>query len=399
MGTIDIRPATEGDWDSLFHVDGRNFGFSYSAEDIEERKPILELSRFRLACDGAEVVGIAGSYALDMTLPGGSAVPTGGVTWVSVAATHRRQGILRRLIAAVHADIEGRGEPLASLTASEGGIYERFGYGVASRSRVIRIETAGVHIRPEYVRPIGSVRYMEPAQAATEIPRLWEIHRRLRAGEVSRSSAWHTALLNERSRPFDGAGEARYLLHPEGYAVYRVAGSWTPGFPAHEVRLLELVATTPDAHVSLWHTLLNIDLVRTITGRRVVPDDDPLPYLLNDPRAVRTVALNDGDWVNVLDPAIAFGARTYAVADRVVVEVDGRRWAIEGGPDGASAKQVRSKPDLTMTQSALGPVLLGGIRPSTLAAGRRLTARNVEALRRADVFFTTAPTPNCQTPY
>ena len=69
-----------------------------------------------------------------MTLPGGAAVPTGGVTWVSVAVTHRRQGLLGRLLEATHEDIDGRGEPLAALTASEGGIYERFGYGIASRA-------------------------------------------------------------------------------------------------------------------------------------------------------------------------------------------------------------------------------------------------------------------------
>ena len=44
----------------------------------------MELDRFRVAVDGGRVVGTAGSYTLDMTVPGGGAVPTGGVTFVGV---------------------------------------------------------------------------------------------------------------------------------------------------------------------------------------------------------------------------------------------------------------------------------------------------------------------------
>jgi predicted acetyltransferase len=46
---------------------------------------------------------------------------------VVVAPTHRRRGLLTALIEAVHDQAVERGEPLAGLTASEGGIYRRFG--------------------------------------------------------------------------------------------------------------------------------------------------------------------------------------------------------------------------------------------------------------------------------
>ena len=65
------------------------------------------------------------------------------MTWVSVAVTHRRQGIMTRLLDAVHDDIDARGEPLAALTASEGGIYERLGYGIATRRRIDQHRPAG----------------------------------------------------------------------------------------------------------------------------------------------------------------------------------------------------------------------------------------------------------------
>ncbi len=119
-------------------------------------RSIVDLGRFRIAVDRGAVVGCSGSFGFDMTLPGGAAVPTGGVTWVSVAVTHRRQGLLGRLLEATHEDIDGRGEPLAALTASEGGIYERFGYGIASRVRVTAIDrhraAATTGVRADHAR-------------------------------------------------------------------------------------------------------------------------------------------------------------------------------------------------------------------------------------------------------
>jgi predicted acetyltransferase len=83
----------------------------------------------------------------------------------------------------------------------------------------------------------------------------------------------------------------------------------------------------------------------------------------------------------------------------LIIEVDGCRWAIDGSPDGATCSRVRSKPDITMDHASLGVLLLGGVRPSVLAAGRRLEFRNDEALGRADLFFPTSPLPHCQTYY
>ena len=104
------------------------------------------------------MVGAAGSYELQMTMPGGRPLPTGGVTWVSVAVTHRRQGIMTRLLGAVHDDTQGRGELLAALTASEGGIYERLGYGIASRRRIASIDRRAAHLQERFAADPWSVR-------------------------------------------------------------------------------------------------------------------------------------------------------------------------------------------------------------------------------------------------
>jgi predicted N-acetyltransferase YhbS len=137
---IEIRTPTDDDWRAVSLADYRSFGVVPSPDEENRERPVIDLDRFRMAVDAGEVVGVAGSFAFPMTMPGGATLPVGGVTWVSVAVTHRRQGLLGRLMDALHRDIDDRDEPLAVLTASEGGIYERYGYGVATRRRVLAID-------------------------------------------------------------------------------------------------------------------------------------------------------------------------------------------------------------------------------------------------------------------
>src|SRR6187399_3238329 len=102
--SIEIRPPTDDEWPAVCRADGRAFGSAFTAEEIEELRPLHDMKRFRVAYDGNEIVSVAGSYALNVTLPGGASVPMGGVTWVSTAATHRRQGLMRRVIDEIHTD-------------------------------------------------------------------------------------------------------------------------------------------------------------------------------------------------------------------------------------------------------------------------------------------------------
>ena len=395
---IELRAPTDHEWPDVYAADARAFGASYTAEEIERKRPLHDMSRFRIAVDRRHIVGVAGSYALDATLPGGASVPMGGVTWVSVAVTHRRQGLMRRLIGAIHDDIDGRDEPLASLYASEGGIYHHVGYGPATQVRVTAIDPRFTRMRAECAPSAGTVGYLEGDEIVPAIDALWQRFRMVRAGEAAKSRSDHEFFVESGKIASDGYTASTYLAHRDGYAVYRTKMQWNDGHPAHSVFVSEFAAVTSEAHAALWHALLSLDLVGSITSR-IVPIDDPLPSLLENPRALRTTDLNDGAWLNVRDVTRCFGARTYRSADRIVVEVDGIRWAIDGGPDGASCKIVRSKPDLFASLGAFSSLLYGGVLPSALVAGRRMRARNNDVLARADIFFTTSLAPHCQSQY
>jgi predicted acetyltransferase len=395
---IELRTPSDDDWTAISQFDGRTFGATYTAEEVERQRPMHDMSRFRVAHDGRQIVGVAGSYELDATLPGRQVVRMGGVTWVGVAATHRRRGVMRRLIGAVHDDIDAREEPLASLYGSEGGIYHHVGYGTATQVRVTSIDVRTAAMRPEFEPAPGSVRYVDSDDLVPTLERIWTRFRSRRAGEIGRSRADHEYFVASGVTERDGYSAVAYLAHRDGYAAYRTKMQWNDGHPAHTVAVSEVAAATSDAHAALWYTLLNLDLVGTITSRSIAIDD-PLPMMLQNPRSLRTTNLNDGVWLNVRDVPSCFGARTYRTAERFVVQVDDARWAIDGGPDGASCTRVKSRPDLVTSHGPFSALLYGGVLPSALVAGGRMNARRADALERADVFFTTSLAPHCQSLY
>jgi predicted acetyltransferase len=298
---------------------------------------------------------------------------------------------------ALHADMVERGDVVGGLTASEGGIYERFGYGVASSQRMVEIDRVRARVRPDVDQP-GDVSYVPPDRVRDVMLKHWDRYRRTCPGELSRSEAWTDRLLELRNKPTDGLSPAFVLAHPDGYASYRIKESWNDGKPSHRLEVMELAACSPSAHAALWSVLLSVDLVGTV-AKRGLALDDPLPLLLTNQRLVRTTDLNDGLWLRPLDAVVLLATRSYGTADRLVVALEdtGERIVVDGSPEGAEARRARTRPDLTCTRAALGALLLGGVRASYLAAGGRIVEERAGALRRADAFFQADRLPLLQT--
>ncbi len=390
MGNITLRRATDDDFAAIAEFDGAIFGDIWSAEELELLRPILDLDRFVLAHDGDALVGVSGNHSLEVTVPGPSVERAAGLTWVAVAPTHRRQGVLTRMMDELHADADAHGEAIVMLTASEGAIYSRFGYGVASQCRVTEIDRRRTQVLPEHHPQPGDVKLADGYNddVLDQIAALFDRVRRQRVGDIDRSLA--NFRLERQSR---GAG-VRWAVHADGFASWKITAKWNNGHPAHEMDLYDLIAATPEAYAALWHTVLSVDLVGPIRSFRAVAIDDHLPYLLSDPRSVRTVELNDMLWIHVRDARAALAARTYGTEDSLVIEVDGDRWKIDGSPEGAVVKPAKRRPDLVMDGAALGSIYLGGFRPSELVRGGRIEARNADLLRRADHFFSADRMPH-----
>lgn len=396
MSPPTLRRATADDLPALFEADGRGFGFHYTEQAREDATPTLDPSRFLVAVDGDTIVGVTGSYAFDVTPPGGKPVATEGVTWVSVAPTHRRRGVLRALFDEQHRGFVAAGTPLAVLTASEGGIYGRFGYGPATVDRTVEVNRAQAVLRAGVPDP-GGVRYATPAEFADRAP---DVHARWCAvtpGAVSRGPAWWRRHVLDREYVRGGASAMFHLVHPDGFASYRIQDD--------VCRVVDLVAVTGEAHVALWRVLLALDLVDVVRTRMALGADDPLPFLLTDPRAVRQTDDRHGMWARVLDVPAALSARRYATEVDAVLEVHdgvwgrGGRFHLVGGPDGADCTASVREPDAHVEVGALGAVYFGGHRLRTLVAAGRASVADPRTLRRLDLALTADADPRYGTSF
>src|SRR5690348_446563 len=160
-------------------------------EDFGRFMKTLERERFYAAYDGDAPVGTAADFAFTLTVPGGE-LAAGGVTWVAVLPTHRRQGVLTELMRRELQDIHERGEPLAVLWASEAAIYGRFGYGLAAPHFEMEADCARFAFRDD-PGPQGKVRMLSLENAVDPVTRVYERVRPIVPGFVGRSREWWTA--------------------------------------------------------------------------------------------------------------------------------------------------------------------------------------------------------------
>lgn len=379
---------------------GQYFGMEPTEERLERFSKNLPLERMHAASENGTIIGGAGAFPFELTVPGG-VVPTAGITVVGTFPTHRRRGVLRTMMRAQLDDVHARGEPLALLWASEDTIYGRFGYGMAS-------QVADVSIPKEYsafARPLereGTLRIVDVTEALTLFPRVWDRVRRRTPGMFARTRNWWE--LRVLFEPPGGGGEGgpkRFVVleragRPEGYAIYRHKPKWDEGISNSELQVVEAIALDGQPTAELWRYLLDIDWSEKITSS-LLPVDHPLWWLLATPRRMRP-RISDGLWLRLVDVGAALSAREYASDGAVVLDVidefcpwNAGRWRIARG----RAKRTTSGAQLRLDVSALGSAYLGAFSFSGLVRGGRAEELRRGAAARADAMFAADCAPWC----
>jgi predicted acetyltransferase len=396
----EIRAIRPDELDRLLLADQRGFGGSPASPDASRSWAEAELDRTRVAFEDDEIVGVSRNYSFELTVPGGALVPAAAVSWVAVLPTHRRRGVLTQMIEALHEDARTRGEPIAMLTASESVIYGRFGYGVATWRLGLSAERA----RIEFIDPdaAGRMRMLTREEAEKVLPELYDRTRLLRGGMVSRPSFWWPQVFwdfmgGHGKKAFFTAVHTDASGSDDGFVAYEISDDWNRGLPDRRLLVWDMQAVDGNARAALWKYVFGVDLIDKIVATNS-PIDDPLRRLVTDGRRVQVDFVNDGLWIAPLDPAPLLAARRYTIEHAFVIEVhapDGtsRRFALEGGPDGAQCVPSSASPDLVCSTATLGACALGGNRWSELAETGLVDAVGAEALARADAMFMSTPEP------
>ena len=402
---LDIRAIRTDEVDRYLHEVETPFSYVPTEEDVRRERLTLEPERALAAFDGDDIVGSAAAYSLDLTIPG-EVVPMAGVTLVGVRPTHRRRGILTELMRRQLLDLRDRGDLLAGLWASEGSIYQRFGYGLATLHSRFTIDRGRTAFARDLPQDPGALRMVSRQQALPAMQAVYERARPEVPGMLSRPGPWWESLYADPESHRDGAGPLFFVLHetagsPDGYVAYRAKPGWVDGSPYGEAMIHELMAIQPATHAALWRFVFGIDLVKAVSAWRR-PADEPLLYMLAEPRRLR-LELHDALWLRLVDVPAALAARAYGIDGSVVVRVrdDFCPWndgvlEVGGGPGGGRARPAPgADPDLYVEAADLAAVYLGGTSFDRLVRAGRVTATGEDALQRADAMFATVRAPWC----
>lgn len=348
------------------------------------------------AAAGALPVATTNSWVTPLTVPGGAEIGMWAISVVTVAATHRRRGIARALLEGELRSAAASGVPIAGLTVSEATIYGRYGFGAAIPVARFTVDTRRAGWAGP--SPSGRVEYAERQELAAD---LGAVHERVRRGRPGQIPGWKT-----RWEGFSGLSPSdsdkdrvRGVRYVDDDGLTRGALAYTlsekDGSFRFCLRVRHLVAETPDALVALWRFALQHDLVDEVTAD-LRPLDDPLPWLVADPRGVSKVE-HDHGWLRILDARAALSARTYSAPLDVVLRVEdplgfaAGTWRLRADASGTCSVERAdgAQADAALDVSALSVLYGGAVRATSLQAAGRITAEApvIEALDRAFVAF------------
>ena len=397
LNELTVRHLADSDMARFMEIDAITFLENpQSAEALALARGFLETDRTIGLFDGATQVGDASIFTLQVTVPDRIVQPMAGVTWVSVLPTHRRRGgltkLMRHQLDTLH---ETGGEALAGLTASEDGIYGRFGYGVATYRASLDIPRHANALRLPAGTDEVALRLVEPAEARTVCAGIYGRAALRRPGMLTRTGPWSDLPILELPEFREGKSLLRCVIaerdgEPAGYAYYRTKG---PEGEGGEVHVEEVYADDAAAYAALWRMLLSIDLVGHVFMRSL-PVDDALFSMLESSRGALRAPRRDGLQVRLVDVDRALAARTYSGPVDVVLDVrdafcpwNAGRWRLSGDVKGGTCARTDSPAELSLDVRDLGAAYLGGRTLVALATAGLVVEHRAGALAEASRAF------------
>jgi predicted acetyltransferase len=357
--------------------------------------------------DGSWPAGTFAWFRKPLSWGDGSSIDTQAISAVTVRPTERRRGILRRMM--THALERGvaEGYAVASLTASEGTIYRRFGFGSAIRERAVTVRRN--RALPFLAPTSGTVAVVTPEWLAGGTGRAVfdRFHARTPGSMVRNAGTW-PIVFGLRKGDGEPAKDVRAAVRRpddsdevDGYVTWRVKeqrGSDTV------LEVVDLVYATDAAYLSLWEFLLSIDLNDVVRYDRSRLDD-PIVAALGDNRAYDVDHEEDHVWLRVLDVSAVLASRPYAVDGSLTIavsdalgfttgtyrlDVESGRGTVRRIAEVANATEA----DVSLDVADLGALLIGSVSPLTLAAAGLVRAADPAAPALLRAMLAPARTPH-----
>ncbi|WP_299527476.1 GNAT family N-acetyltransferase [uncultured Streptomyces sp.] len=403
--TTELRVLRPEEWNQWFGCLERAFGgVETPPQERAQDEALTEHARSLGIWDGPDPVATAGAFTFRVTVPGGRAMPAAGVTMVSVAATHRRRGLLTSMMRRQLDDVRSWGEPLAVLTASEPAIYGRFGYGAATRQMSLSIDTARVRLD---VPPGTDAVVLRHARPEERVAACESVYARLvpgRPGTPAHGPGWDRAPLLDPPAARQGGSPLQCVLAERdgvllGYVTFRTVPDWDASGPKGRVVVNGLGALDPVAYAALWRFLFSIDLMSTVEARNR-PLDDAVLHLVSDVRRC-AIRVRDSLYVRLVELGAALEARSYRAPVDVALEVEDAfcpwnagRWRLRADGEGdASCVRTDAPAELALSVRELASAYLGGVSLMSLAAAGRVRELRPGALEEASAAFSSAVEP------
>lgn len=334
----------------------------------------------------------------------GEPVPTAGVSQVGTLPGYRRRGILRQIMTQAFGEMRDRKQPVAILWASMAAIYQRFGYGLASRQVAYTFDPRSAGLQEPFDTP-GQVSLETPEEAYGTIKQVYVQWATPRTLAIHRSRAlWQASTLRppKKDQPLFVAVYRDTTGEPRGYCVYSTSEAHlpTPG-PDQVMNIQDFVALDLEAWKSLWLYVCAHDLVREVRAIGPFGEDDPAMHVLMEPRMLSR-HVSDGIWLRMVDVEPALAARGYSARGEVVIEVadelcpwNAGRYLVQSDGRRAEVSRTNRPPDIATGPNGLASLYAGAQTATALARAGRVSVANDAAGRAVDDLFRTAYQPHC----
>lgn len=416
-----FTPTLDGDKpdDAASHwIDAVGLGFHGRRETDAHKAAAVR----RSAADGKVMTGVYDTQAPPEAAPGpvgtfvgygktlnvgGALLPAYLISAVTVRPTHRRRGILRSMMTDGLAGAAAAGTPMAALTASEGAIYRRFGFGCAVNKKTMTVETAQSF--GMLVPAPGSVEIVDAAKLRDIGPAVFDKYHRAQTGSIGRQGDYAAIISGELGDNGEPDPAVRAALHygrdgdVDGYVSYKFAG-WNSSPAA--IELVDLIALNPGAYRGLWEFLGGIDLVTQVKIPGAL-GNDLLAASLVDARAVKTTEDRDHLWLRFLDTAACLEAREYGADGVLTFSVDDAlgyaagtyRLEVAGGRGHVSEQPADTPSDIELDVADLSAIYLGAVSPLTLIDAGRITVAGADAADTLRAVFAATGSVWCTTEF